>query len=74
MPALPLPLDGMASKLYQLSWAENFDGAKIEQKLRSLTVADLESDTLSKYDWVFYLPPVNAFKRVEDDVHAGGKA
>jgi hypothetical protein len=68
MPALPLPLDGMAAKLYQLSWTENFDEAKIEQKLRSLTAVDLESDTLSKYDWVFYLPPRNAFKGVEDDV------
>lgn len=64
VPALPLPLEGLASKLYQLSWAENFDDIRIERKLRSLTVADLEGDTLSKYDWVFYLPPRSAFEPV----------
>ena len=68
LPALPLPLEGMASKLYQLSWAEGFDDARIEQKLRALTLADLAGDALSKYDWVFYLPPRNAFKGVEDEV------
>ena len=68
VPALPLPLEGVASKLYQLSWAEDFDDARIERKLRSLTVADLESDALSKYDWVFYLPPRNAYVGVQDEV------
>jgi len=68
MPALPLPLDGLASKLYQLSWAEDFDDARIARKLQALTVAGLESDVLAKYDWVFYLPPRNVYKGVQDDV------
>lgn len=68
MPALPLPLEGVASKLYQLSWAEGFDEARVEKKLRSLTVADLEGDTLAKYDWVFYLPPRNAYVGVQNAV------
>ena len=68
MPALPLPLEGLLSKLYQLSWAEGFDDARIEKRLRSLTVAGLESDGLSKYDWVFYLPPRNVYKDVQDDI------
>ena len=66
MPAVPLPLEGLLSKLYQLSWAEGFDDGGIDRKLRSLTVADLESNALSKYDWVFYLPPRNAFNDVLD--------
>ncbi len=68
MPALPLPLEGFASKLYQISWAEGFDEAKVEKKLRSLTMADLEGDTFAKYDWVFYLPPRNAYVAVQDAV------
>ncbi len=68
MPALPLPLEGLGSKLYQLSWAEGFDDVKVEKKLRALTVADLESDALSKYDWVFYLPPRNAYVEVQDQL------
>jgi hypothetical protein len=68
VPALPLPLEGLAGKLYQLSWAENFDDARVGKKLRSLTLADLEGDTLSKYDWVFYLPPRNVFSGVLNDV------
>lgn len=68
MPALPLPLEGIAAKLYQLSWAEGFDDAKIEKKLRALTVADLEGDAFAKYDWVFYLPPRNAYVGVQNAV------
>lgn len=66
MPALPLPLEGPASKLYQLSWAEDFDNARVERKLRSITVAGLEGDALAKYDWVFYLPPRNAYVGVQN--------
>lgn len=62
--ALPLPLEGVASKLYQLAWAEGFDPARVEQKLRSLTLAELEADELSRFDWVFYLPPREAFRQV----------
>src|SRR5438105_2881315 len=69
-PALPLPLEGLLSKLYQLSWAEGFDDARIDKKLRSLTLADLESNAFSKYDWVFYLPPRHAFNDVMDDLMA----
>ncbi|MES1168105.1 MAG: hypothetical protein ABUL61_02935, partial [Oleiharenicola lentus] len=68
MPALPLPLDGLASKLYQLSWAEDFDDTRIARKLQALTVAGLESDGLAKYDWVFYLPPRTVYKGVQDEV------
>jgi len=68
LPALPLPLEGLGSKLYQLSWAEGFDDARIEQRLRALTAEDLESDELSKYDWVFYLPPRNAYIGVQKKV------
>ena len=68
MPALPLPLEGIASKLYQLSWAEGFDDARVEKKLRSLTLADLEGDAFAKYDWVFYLPPRNAYVGVQNAV------
>jgi hypothetical protein len=71
VPALPLPLEGLASRLYQLSWAEGFDDAKVGQKLRSLTAADLAGDTLAKYDWVFYLPPRNAYVGVQDEIMAG---
>ena len=58
--ALPLPLEGVASKLYQLAWEERFDERRVEQKLRSLTAADLAADQLSRFDWVFYLPPREA--------------
>ncbi|HEY0864639.1 MAG TPA: hypothetical protein VGD97_11085 [Lacunisphaera sp.] len=68
MPALPLPLEGVAAKLYQLSWAEGFDDAKIEKRLRALTVADLEGDAFAKFDWVFYLPPRNAYVRVQNAI------
>lgn len=71
-PALPMPLEGVSSKLYQLCWAEDFDDARVERKLRSLTVVDLESDALSKYDWVFYLPPRTAFKGVMDEAFKQG--
>ncbi len=71
MPALPLPLEGLASKLYQISWAEGFDDAKVEQKLRSLTAAGLASDGLAKFDWVFYLPPRNAYLGVQNELIDG---
>jgi len=68
LPALPLPLEGVASKLYQLAWAEGFDDARIEQKLKTLTRADLGRDELTRYDWVFYLPPYGATKVVFKEV------
>ena len=60
MPALPMPLVGPASRLYQLAWAEGFDEARIERRLQALTLAELERDQLTRYDWVFYLPPRSA--------------
>ncbi|HEX2860098.1 MAG TPA: hypothetical protein VHN79_00580, partial [Lacunisphaera sp.] len=57
MPALPVPLGGVASKLYQLAWAEKFDDARLERLFRSLKPADLARGELDRYDWVFYLPP-----------------
>ena len=39
------------------------DVERVAQALRSLTAADLNNDQLSKFDWVFYLPPRSAFKR-----------
>ncbi len=68
MPALPLPLEGVMGKLYQLSWAEGFDAARVDRKLRALTLADLQSRALSGYDWVFYLPPRDAYVGVQDTV------
>lgn len=62
--ALPLPLEGIGSKLYQIAWAEGFEPRRLDAKLRSLTPADLENDQLSRFDWVFYLPPRNAFRDV----------
>lgn len=66
--AIPLPLEGVTSKLYQLAWAEGFDDARIDEKLKSLTRAELTSDKLSRYDWVFYLPPQGATSEVFKDV------
>lgn len=60
--ALPIPLEGAAAKLYQLAWAEGFDDARIERRLHTLTRADFTSSALSRYDWVFYLPPSEATK------------
>lgn len=68
LPAVPLPLEGVASKLYQLAWAEGFDDARIEQKLKALTRADLNRDELSRYDWVFYLPPYGTTTKVFKEV------
>ena len=66
MPALPLPLEGVMAKLYQLSWAEGFNPERVDQKLRALTMADLQGSALSSYDWVFYLPPRDAYVPVQD--------
>lgn len=69
--ALPLPLQGIGAKIYQLAWAENFDEAKVEARLRALTLPELERrDLFARYDWVFYLPPKNAFDKVLDDLIA----
>jgi hypothetical protein len=57
LPAMPIPLRGAGSKLYQLAWAEKFDPARVEKMMKSLRRADLDRDELGRYDWVFYLPP-----------------
>jgi len=69
--ALPLPLEGIGAKLYQLAWEEKFDEAKVEAKLRQLHAGDLERrDLFKRYDWAFYLPPKGAFNKALDDVIA----
>ncbi len=68
MPALPVPLEGIAAKLYQLAWDEKFDEARLTARMSTLTVAELESSLFVKYDWVFYLPPRSAFDPVIDEV------
>ncbi len=64
IPAIPLPLEGIASKLYQIAWVEGFDESRVEQRLETLTVAELDSDGLSFYDWVFFLPQKNELSKV----------
>jgi hypothetical protein len=71
VPALPLPLEGLAAQLYQLSWAEGFDDKRVEQRLRTLTAVDLAGELFAKYDWVFYLPPRNAYVGVQNAVVKG---
>jgi hypothetical protein len=69
--ALPLPLEGVGAKLYQLAWEVKFDDAKVEAVLRGLRPGDLERRDLFKpFDWVFYLPPKGAFDQVLDDLIA----
>jgi hypothetical protein len=69
--ALPLPLQGVGAKIYQLAWAEKFDDAKVEARLRTLTLPDLERrDLFARFDWAFYLPPKTAFDKVLDDLIA----
>lgn len=68
MPALPVPLEGIAAKLYQLAWDEKFDEARLTARMSTLTVAELESSLFVKYDWVFYLPPRSAFDPVIGEV------
>jgi hypothetical protein len=67
--ALPLQLDGIGAKLYQLAWAEQFDDTRLEARLRTLKPVDLEQRSLfANFDWVFYLPPKHAFDQVLDDL------
>lgn len=69
--ALPIPLEGIGAKLYQLAWEEKFDDAKVEARLRALQPGDLERrDLFKSFDWVFYLPPKGAFDRVLDELIA----
>ena len=68
--ALPLPLEGVGAKLYQLAWREKFDPAKVEARLRALTPADLEGNLFARFDWVFYLPAKGAFDQVLDQIIA----
>lgn len=68
--ALPLPLEGVGARLYQLAWAEKFDETRVEARLRALRAADLEGDLFVHYDWVFYLPPKGAFDQVLDELIA----
>lgn len=66
--ALPLPLEGMGAKLYQLAWGEGFDDKKVEARLRALKPADLDGNLFARFDWVFYLPPRGALESALDDI------
>ena len=68
--ALPLPLEGVGAKLYQLAWGEGFADAKVEARLRALRAGDLEGNLFARFDWVFYLPPRGAFEQVLDEIIA----
>jgi hypothetical protein len=68
--ALPLPLEGVGAKLYQLAWREGFDDRKVEAKFRALQTVDLEGSAFPHFDWVFYLPARGAFERAIDEVIA----
>jgi hypothetical protein len=70
--ALPLPLEGLGAKLYQLAWLEDFNDAKVDARLRALRAGDLEGNLLARFDWVFYLPPRGAAEQVLDDIIAEG--
>lgn len=66
--AIPLPLEGVASKLYQIAWMESFDEASVERRIESLTPAEMASDELFYFDWVFFLPHKGAFNKVLADI------
>ena len=68
--ALPLPLEGVGAKLYQLAWAEGFDEAKVEARLKALKAGDLEGNLFARFDWVFYLAPRGALEDAIDDIIA----
>lgn len=59
--AIPLPLEGIGSKLYQMAWADDFEPERLESRFRSITLEGFESDELARFEWVFYLPPKSAF-------------
>jgi len=46
--ALPLPLHGPGSKLYQWAWLEHFDVEQVELKFHALRLADFENDQLAR--------------------------
>jgi len=62
--ALPLPLEGLGARLYQIAWMERFDDAKVTARFCALQPGDLASDLFAHFDWVFYLPHRGAFDRV----------
>lgn len=66
--ALPLPLEGVGAKLYQIAWAERFDDARLEARFKSLGADDLQRDVFARFDWVFYLPARGALEGVISDM------
>ncbi len=64
VPALPLPLKGLGSRLYQVAWIERFEVEKVELAFHHLRAGDLDDDRLARFHWVYFLPPKNAFDRV----------
>jgi hypothetical protein len=68
--ALPLPLEGVGARLYQLAWDEGFDDAKVEARLKALHAGDLDGNRLARFDWVCYLPPRGALEAAIDNIIA----
>ncbi len=66
IPAIPLPLEGVGSKLYQIAWVEKFDQQRLARRFEALTPEELASDDLSAFDWVFFLPHKSEFGKVLD--------
>lgn len=65
---LPLPLKQPGSKLYQWAWLDKFDMEAVEKRFANLRAEDFETDQLSTYDWVFYLPPKSAVHGVIKEI------
>ncbi len=68
VPALPFPLEGLGTAIYQVAWIHEFDVEQVEFAFHDLTAADLENNRLARFHWVYFLPPKNAFDRVIDVV------
>ncbi|WP_221032815.1 hypothetical protein [Actomonas aquatica] len=64
VPALPFQLEGIGTAIYQVAWIHEFDVEQVEYAFHDLTVADLTQDRLSRFNWVYFLPPRNAFDQV----------
>lgn len=68
IPAFPIPLNGIAAELYLLAWQEEFDTKRVDQRLSSLSVEDLEASQFSEFNWIFYLPPKNALNKALKEI------
>ncbi|MDQ8179609.1 hypothetical protein [Pelagicoccus sp. SDUM812005] len=66
--AFPMPMPPIAAQLYLLAWELDFEPKRIDQRLSTLTVADLEAQNFEAFRWVFYLPPKNTLNKVLKEV------